>query len=445
MATVFFSWQSDQDFRTGRALIEKALERAISKISEDMELFEPDREGGMLTLDRDTKGVAGSPPVVEAIFRKIDSAAVFVPDLTFVGTRADRRPTPNPNVLIEYGWALKALGHSRIVGVMNTAYGEPDGENMPFDIRHQLHPIKYFCQKGAQGTVRAAAVESLTNDFVDALRAVFKSGEFRESVSGEISNRLNRLLEQVNADRHEKIRPSHVAQRLGEERAEEVEGWFLGKQNPTFSQLSAIAELFGVEEKWVQHGDGHIYKVGHKSLPRNSIEALKWLVDWDGEDDKLEVLHLIRAMDDTGGLCVVKESKRGNFKIYHTSIHVSEEIGASGEADLKHLFVTLEMLYGQYTNGGYGFRVVGHQITRDDVLLLVRGNTNPSLFLNKGLSSWWEDIWDEKMNGGDYWPGYRALRDRIVKCIALDARLTMSRENIRRGVATHGAIRETSL
>ena len=26
----------------------------------------------------------------------------------------------NPNVLIEYGWALNALGHSRILPVMNT-------------------------------------------------------------------------------------------------------------------------------------------------------------------------------------------------------------------------------------------------------------------------------------------------------------------------------------
>jgi hypothetical protein len=38
---------------------------------------------------------------VDTIFRKIDGTAIFVPDLTFVGKRADGRPTPNPNVLIE--------------------------------------------------------------------------------------------------------------------------------------------------------------------------------------------------------------------------------------------------------------------------------------------------------------------------------------------------------
>jgi Molybdopterin-binding domain of aldehyde dehydrogenase len=50
---------------------------------------------------------------VETIFRKIDKAAAFVPDLTLVSERRDGRPTPNPNVLIEYGWALKSLGHGR--------------------------------------------------------------------------------------------------------------------------------------------------------------------------------------------------------------------------------------------------------------------------------------------------------------------------------------------
>ena len=58
------------------------------------------------------------PPIVETIFKKIDRAAVFVADLTFAGRRPDGAPIPNPNVLIEYGWALKALGHARIISIM---------------------------------------------------------------------------------------------------------------------------------------------------------------------------------------------------------------------------------------------------------------------------------------------------------------------------------------
>jgi hypothetical protein len=39
-----------------------------------------------------------------------------------VGKHLDGEPIPNPNVLIEYGWALKSLGYKRIVAVMNEAH-----------------------------------------------------------------------------------------------------------------------------------------------------------------------------------------------------------------------------------------------------------------------------------------------------------------------------------
>src|SRR4051794_26567008 len=116
--TIFFSWQADRSTKEGRNLVERALEAAVGRIGQDAAIEEAIRE---LAVDRDTKGVPGSPPIVETIFKKIDGAAVFVPDLTFVGLRNDGRPSPNPNVLIEYGWALKALGHARILPVMNIA------------------------------------------------------------------------------------------------------------------------------------------------------------------------------------------------------------------------------------------------------------------------------------------------------------------------------------
>lgn len=95
--TVFFSWQADTPTREGRNFIERALECAVARISADTTVEEAQRE---LEVDRDTKGVPGSPPIVETIFGKIDGAAVFLPDLTFIGKRPDGRPTPNPNVLI---------------------------------------------------------------------------------------------------------------------------------------------------------------------------------------------------------------------------------------------------------------------------------------------------------------------------------------------------------
>lgn len=174
--TVFFSWQLDTDTKNGRNFVERALDRALDMLSSDA-VVEPALRKG-LTVDRDTKGVAGSPPIVETIFKKIDSAAVFVADLTFVGARRDGRPTPNPNVLIEYGWALKQLGYHRIIAVMNTAYGELKAEDLPFDLRHLRHPITYHCPEDADDATRAAVRKALADVFRNALRDVFTDPDY---------------------------------------------------------------------------------------------------------------------------------------------------------------------------------------------------------------------------------------------------------------------------
>src|SRR5580698_8819927 len=168
--TIFFSWQSDTARREGRNLIEKALTAAISRIAEDVKLEEAVREG--LTLDKDTQGVSGSPPIFTTILEKIDLAAIYVPDLTFVGKNLDGEPIPNPNVLIEYGWALKSLGHKRIVAVMNEAHGAPTRESLPFDLAQVRYPITYNVPDDAPDTLRREERKKLSETLEIALRAV---------------------------------------------------------------------------------------------------------------------------------------------------------------------------------------------------------------------------------------------------------------------------------
>src|SRR5258708_23194543 len=91
----FFSWKRDTATKIGGNVIERALERAAARLGGETEVEAAVRD---IRVDRDTKDVPGSPPVTETIFRKIDQAAVFVPDLTYVGTRLKGKPTPNPNV-----------------------------------------------------------------------------------------------------------------------------------------------------------------------------------------------------------------------------------------------------------------------------------------------------------------------------------------------------------
>ena len=131
---VFYSWQSDLPNSTNRGFIQKALEHAAKSIREDDSIkIDP-------VIDRDTSGVPGSPDIANTIFSKIDASDIFVCDVSIINQGEKTRPTPNPNVLIELGYAVKALKLERIIMIMNTAFGMP--ELLPFDL-NKKRVLKY--------------------------------------------------------------------------------------------------------------------------------------------------------------------------------------------------------------------------------------------------------------------------------------------------------------
>ncbi len=152
---VFYSWQSDLPPRGNRTLIEDALTTAARKIARDETLdIEP-------RVDSDTKGLAGSPDIAEAIFMKIQRSEAFVADVTPIDPMAAgmRRRTPNPNVLVELGFAAKSLGWERVIMVLNTAYAEL--ESLPFDLRAR-RILKYaHAGEEAPGAVRSQLASQL--------------------------------------------------------------------------------------------------------------------------------------------------------------------------------------------------------------------------------------------------------------------------------------------
>ncbi len=259
----------------------------------------------------------------------------------------------------------------------------------------------------------------------------------------EVAERLNRMLTQANSgQRGTKLTPSHIAEAIKEERAEDVEDWFLAEKEPSFSQLSAIASFLGVDSDWLKHGDKTLYPPAYERLSENPFEAVDWLLSWNlannQNDGKLKTLHLIRADNPTGGLYMVKESDKGHFRTFYTPIHVSEEIGAGGEASLAALFVTLELLYKRYTAMGSGIMVLGYQLRPDDIAQLTNGNTHPGSLLKEGSRSmWWEDIWDHEMAPKhDYWPGWKSLYERVERVISARTHLNELRAQIRQGATT---------
>ena len=178
---IFYSWQSDLPSKVNRNFIEDALRKAIKNLGRDIKIQETLRDNS-LVLDKDTKNIPGTPPITDTIFKKIELCDIFVPDITFVAKGASGRMSPNSNVLIEYGWALKCLSHGRMVPVMNTAFGEPSDANLPFNLRHLRHPLKYCLgetsEKRAREKVKTKA--QLVKDLEGAISLIISSGLKKE-------------------------------------------------------------------------------------------------------------------------------------------------------------------------------------------------------------------------------------------------------------------------
>jgi hypothetical protein len=232
---VFYSWQSDLPNASNRGFIEKALENVAKSIRNDESVqIEP-------VIDRDTAGIPGAPDIASAILAKIDKSQVFVCDVSIINLGAER-PTPNPNVLIELGYALKTLGQERIIMVMNTDFGDP--EHLPFDLRMK-RTIKY-------------QMSGWSDD---------KATE-RKKLEGQIFESLRLMLQEIETQALQAIAP---ALSIGEQAIEAIE-------NSRPNQVTRVREFMG----WIV----------------DEIEALK--PDLSGDSGLGELL--IHAIDSTESL-----------------------------------------------------------------------------------------------------------------------------------------------
>lgn len=126
--TVFYSWQSDTNQDCNLKAIRNALRLSSVEIEAEIENI-------TLVLDEATRDTAGSPDIPATIFQKISNADIFICDITTINHEFGTLPrkTPNPNVLIELGFAIATLGWGRIIMVFNKSFGQFPRDT-PFDI-----------------------------------------------------------------------------------------------------------------------------------------------------------------------------------------------------------------------------------------------------------------------------------------------------------------------
>lgn len=163
--TIFYSWQSDTPSKTNRRFIKDCLETAASLMVENGQVEEAPR------VDQGMQGVYGDEDVFGTILTKIDRCDIFVADVTIVARTATGKQLPNPNVLLELGYASKAAGSKRIIKLMNTAYGDPEDE-LPFDMAHKRWPYQFSVPEKMEKAERERVGAKVAADLAEILHGI---------------------------------------------------------------------------------------------------------------------------------------------------------------------------------------------------------------------------------------------------------------------------------
>ena len=166
--TLFYAWQSDTPSVTGRNFVEDAATKALKRIDASGVL------GLAPRLDKDTKDVSGTPDIANTILDKIRTSSAILADLSFIGKgslrpKSEPKLLPNPNVLLELGYAIAHLGWERVICVINTHYGEK--EDLPFDLRHRRWPLSYCLPPDADQETLNTAKQQLSKELEIAIKA----------------------------------------------------------------------------------------------------------------------------------------------------------------------------------------------------------------------------------------------------------------------------------
>lgn len=164
---IFYSWQSDLNQNFHWKFIEKCLQDSIVDFNKKSKLV-------TFSLDLATRGLPGSPDIVDSIFKKIQNSSIFIADITPITTFKDKG-IPNPNVLVELGFAVNVLGWDNIICINNKSYGRI--ETLPFDVK-QRRITSYQLNKTQD---EAKQGEILTNIFSVAIPLIYdRQSEYDE-------------------------------------------------------------------------------------------------------------------------------------------------------------------------------------------------------------------------------------------------------------------------
>ena len=95
---------------------------------------------------------------------------MFVGDVTPITVSASGKACPNPNVLLEMGYANRALTEHRVIQVWNTTFEGATIEKLPFDMRGRRGPLSFNLPVDIDTPTLRAVRDKLVIDLAAALK-----------------------------------------------------------------------------------------------------------------------------------------------------------------------------------------------------------------------------------------------------------------------------------
>lgn len=178
---IFYSWQVRTDDKYNKNFIRKCIEKAVKKIER---ANYPELQNVQMEVQDSARGIPGSPPIADEIFKRISQCDIFISDLSITDAKSwlERwgiklsgkkiQLHQSLNVVNEHGAAREALGLNQMIGVLNKTYGSPndnDPETIFFDARHLRFPIEYEYNKKKERE-KDKIQDALTADLQTAIK-----------------------------------------------------------------------------------------------------------------------------------------------------------------------------------------------------------------------------------------------------------------------------------
>ncbi|MEH1939166.1 MAG: hypothetical protein V7L01_02965 [Nostoc sp.] len=326
MINIFYSWQSDLPSSSNRNFIESTLKKAIESLkkgSEDIRIE--------MRVDTATSALSGSPDIAASIFDKISHSQIFICDVSIINkypsmidklirwfTKRSTRLTPNPNVLIELGYASHNLGWDRVICVLNTAQGRV--EDLPFDIRNR-RMCTYYYQNDSDSNSKEKVKKQLVGTFKSALIDIIDKSE-----------NVSKNIELVNVIIAEKFCESvnylgfflnyFLSGELGDDLAEKVVNSSICTITMSYDEASinSIVDIF--VNKKLEEISNCVSNSGDRlsweeffisALTRIYKECENLLLKYGGKGDHNLIYKLEKIKDFSSGIVAATNSKNSSY------------------------------------------------------------------------------------------------------------------------------------